>query len=371
MNILFVDQFGDMGGAQQCLLELIPAIHDREWKAFAALPAPSDVATRLTGMGVAVDPISVGAYSSGKTKGVNDLARFVWDSPQLAMRLRSIIRRREIDVVYVNGARVLAAAALAAGQRLPVIFHAHNYLAPGAGRKLVHASLGFCGKPHRIAVSRFVAEYLGASSEVIPNGVVDLNNGRAVGKTPRIGIVGRIAPEKGHLDFVEAARLLPRDWEFQVAGAPIISAPGYADTVAKRASGLPVKFLGWQEDLHRLYSQFNLLIVPSGPGEGFGRVIIEAFSAGVPVVAYESGGIAELIVDNVTGYIVRPQTPQALAERIRAAMNDIEGRERIAREARKLWETNYTIQHYRDRVTSVIARAASNASKAAPSKTGR
>jgi len=371
MNILFVDQYGDMGGAQQCLLELIPAIQDREWGAFAALPAPSDFATRLTAMGVAVDPISLGEYSSGKTKGVSDLARFVWDSPQLAMRLRSIIRQREIDVIYVNGARVLVPAALAAGRRLPVVFHAHNYLVPGPGRKLVHASLGFCGWPYRIAVSRFVAGYLGDSSEVIPNGVADLSNGRVVGTTPRIGIVGRIAPEKGHLDFVEAARLLPRDWEFQIAGAPIISAPGYIESVTERANGLPVKFLGWQEDLHRLYSQFDLLIVPSEPGEGFGRVIIEAFSAGVPVVAYESGGIAELIVDNVTGYIVRPQTPQALAERIRTAMHDAEGRARVAREARKLWETNYTIQHYRDRVTKVIARAASNASRAAASKTGR
>jgi glycosyltransferase involved in cell wall biosynthesis len=173
------------------------------------------------------------------------------------------------------------------------------------------------------------------------------------------------------LDFVEAARLLPRNWKFQIAGAPFISAPGYAESVSALAKDLPIEFLGWREDLPGLYSNFDLLVVPSAPGEGFGRVIIEAFSADVPVVAYESGGIAELIEDEVTGYLVRPQTPHALAERIRGAISDPEGRLRIAQRAREVWESNYTIGHYRDRVTNLIAHAASRASNAAVKSTGR
>ena len=151
----------------------------------------------------------------------------------------------------------------------------------------------------------------------------------------------------------------------------MLAAPFYAESVRTEAEGLPVRFPGWLSDLAQLYGQLDLLVAPSAPGEGFGRVIIEAFSAGVPVVAYDSGGIAELIEDGFTGYLVRPQNPETLATRIGEAIADPGGRAKIARQARARWESRYTLQHYRERVTKVIARAATKASNAATNNTGR
>ncbi|HEY3739941.1 MAG TPA: glycosyltransferase family 4 protein [Bryobacteraceae bacterium] len=371
MNILFIDQFGEMGGGQQCLVELMPAIAERGWHSFAAVPADGGLAQRLAQLGAVVETISLGDYSPG-AKNTADFARFLMAAPRLALQLRSMIRRHRMDLVYANGPRVLPAAAIAAG-RLPLIFHAHNYLAPGAGRRLVRGALRIAANANVIAVSRFVASYFGAvpNVQVVPNGVADCG---VLTNKPRpftVGLAGRIAPEKGQLDFVEAARLLPRDWKFLIAGTPILAAPAYAELVRQRADGLPVQFLGWQNDLRQFYGQLDLLAVPSAPGEGFGRVIIEAFSAGVPVVAYDSGGIGELIEDGVTGFLVRPQTPDALAARLREACEDPTARRAIAARGRALWEWSYTIEHYRDRVTSIIARAATTASNPAMSSTGR
>jgi glycosyltransferase involved in cell wall biosynthesis len=370
MNILFIDQFGELGGGQQCLLDLIPAIAERGWRSFAAVPMAGELRKRLLQMGVVVESISLGDYTSG-TKTAADFARFLVVSPMFVVQLRSMIRRHRIDVIYVNGPRVLPAAAMA-GRHLPLIFHAHNYLPPGPGRQLVRTALRVCRQPSPIAVSQFVASYLGKFADaIVPNGVTDFRSTSPKSQPPCVGLVGRIAPEKGQLDFVDAVRILPRDWDFLIAGTPILAAPSYAETVHQKAAGLPIQFVGWQDDLKRLYSQLDLLAVSSAPGEGFGRVIIEAFSAEVPVIAYDSGGIGELIEDGITGYLVRPQTPQALAHRIRAAMDDPEGRRRIARQARSRWESNYTLEHYRERVTNIIARAASKASNPAIRSTGR
>jgi glycosyltransferase involved in cell wall biosynthesis len=372
MNILFIDQFGELGGGQQCLLELIPAVAERGWRSFAAIPATGDLGTRLSQLGVLVEPISLGEYTSGR-KTAADFGRFLMAAPRLVAQLRRLIHRHRIDLVYANAPRVLPAAVMAAGRR-PVVFHAHNYLPAGPGRRLVRTSLRIAADPKVIAVSQFVADYVALPIvEIIPNGVADLGSSvlRVNNGAPRIGLIGRIAPEKGQSDFVEAARLLPRGWEFLVAGTPIIAEPSYAQSVRSRASGLPIRFLGWQDDLRHLYSQLDLLAVPSAPGEGFGRVIIEAFSANVPVVAYASGGIGELIEDGVTGYLVEPRTPEALAKKIRSAMEDPEGRSKIARAARTRWQSGYTLAHYRERVTDSIARAASKARTAATSNTGR
>ena len=67
---------------------------------------------------------------------------------------------------------------------------------------------------------------------------------------------------------------------------------------------------------------------------------------------------------------VPPPTPESRAARTRAAIEEPGGRNKTFRNARDRWELHYTLQHYRDRVTSIIARAATSASKPATSSTG-
>lgn len=371
MNILFLDQFGDLGGAQQCLLELMPAIRRQGWRSFAAVPAEGGLADRLRDLGVAVEPFRIGDYSRGGKNGL-DWIRYAARLPLLVRQLRQLLKAHAIDLLYVNGPRALPVAALACGRRLPLVFHAHNSVS-GAARRMVHASLDWCDRPSVIAVSRYVALYLdGRASEVVPNGAEDLALPRRSTERGSIGVVGRIAAEKGLLEFVEAVRLLPRDWKFLVAGTASDQGHAYEEAVRARAAGLPIEFQGWRGDRAQLFSELGLLVVPSGEREGFGRVIIEAFSAGVPVVAHDSGGIGELIDDGESGYLTGDQSSEALAARIREAWEDTEGlRARITAEARARWEREYTLERYQERITRVIAAAASRASTAATSSVGR
>ena len=67
--------------------------------------------------------------------------------------------------------------------------------------------------------------------------------------------------------------------------------------------GLPIELAGWMDDVYACLSQLDLLLVPSAGHEATTRVILEAFAAGVPVVAFPSGGIPEVVDDGVNGLL--------------------------------------------------------------------
>ena len=313
VRILFLDQFSDPGGAQQVLMELLPAIRRRGWEAAVGLPGNGGLFGRIRELGFAAEPVACGPFHSGR-KTAGDLARLIAQLPRLARQIRRLSGEFEPDVIYINGPRLLPAAAMAA-PRAPVLFHAHSYLFPGASRRL--AGVALRRLQARIAGScRFVADVWRAW--VPPARISVIYNGIAGGVTDVlrspsspcvIGCVGRISPEKGQREFIAAALLIHRaipDARFVVYGAPLFGdedAARYYDEVRAAAAGLPVEFAGWISDVQAALSGLDLLLVPSAPHEATPRVILEAFAAGVPVIAFPSGGIPELIDNNRTGFL--------------------------------------------------------------------
>jgi glycosyltransferase involved in cell wall biosynthesis len=175
-------------------------------------------------------------------------------------------------------------------------------------------------------------------------------------KAVRIGIIGRIAPEKGQTDFLRAAAVIAErmpEARFVICGAPMFSVPGYVDEVRRLAAGLPVEFLGWSDDLDAVLADLDALVVPSAPREATTRVILEAFSAGVLVVAYANGGIPEIVQDSENGFLVPECEPDALARKIVDAV--AQDSSRVIARARKDWESKYTLARFQEQVINVIA----------------
>src|SRR6516162_6179478 len=105
MKILFVDQFSELGGAQRCLLDLLPAIQGRGWRAYVAAPGSGPLMDRVRSLGIDYSALPEGEYASGR-KGVWDAVQFVRALPATAARLRQLMREGSIDLVYVNGPRL-------------------------------------------------------------------------------------------------------------------------------------------------------------------------------------------------------------------------------------------------------------------------
>ncbi|MGH9559449.1 MAG: glycosyltransferase family 4 protein [Bryobacteraceae bacterium] len=360
MKILFLEQFSEMGGGQRNLADLLPAYVERGWKAVVAAPGDGPLFDVARAMGAETRKIEVGRYSNGQ-KTMADRARFLFDTA----RLRSWIVRQDCDAINVGGARLLPAAALAAGGR-PVIFQAlHYFKEPRAVR--VSAWALRRAKATVMANSRHVARQFANHRDVhvIYQGVQEIPfKPRDFRGVWRIGLIGRIAPMKGQTDFLRAAASIDNA-KFVVCGAPMFCPRSYANEVHRLAEGLPVEFLGWREDVAAVLGELDLLVVPSTAAEATTRVILEAFSAGVPVVAYSAGGIPEIVRDGENGFLVSECNPAALARKISALMR-LDPRP-IAEQARRDWEQYYTVARYRREMADAIGAIAR--SSGSPPKT--
>jgi glycosyltransferase involved in cell wall biosynthesis len=129
---------------------------------------------------------------------------------------------------------------------------------------------------------------------------------------PLVVFAGRLEHGKGPDLFIEAAalvhRTLPQAY-FLLAGVGPMRDALLARVEEK---GLPAVFVGKQADLKGVLGVADVLVVPSRQ-EAFGRVLIEAMAAEVPIVATQVGGIPEVCQDGQTGLLVPPEDPGALA----------------------------------------------------------
>ncbi len=395
MRVLFLEQFSELGGGQRNLLDLLPAVLEQGWSAVVGAPGSGELLERARELGALTAEIPLGTYANGH-KTASDAARFPVDM----MRLQRWIARADADMISVGGARLLMAASLGARGR-PVIFQAQHFLSDEsfAGHRAVRMA-GWAIRRATMTVvanSEHVARQFRRFAEVrvVYNGVGEIPFARRerAGEW-RIGIIGRIAPMKGQTDFLRAAailqgaengtdrcvhgrpsvtakarnggdRVVSPCFRFIVCGSPMFSPESYISEVHRLAKGLPVEFTGWREDVGEVLRGLDLLLVPSTAAEATTRVILEAFSAGVPVVAYAVGGIPEIVRDGENGFLAKQRSPEALAERVKEAMQaDLDG---VARRARVEWERRFTLKRYRDEMVTVY-RAGIKALSAAGSR---
>lgn len=370
MNLLLLDQFSDPGGAQKNLLELLPALRKMGWRTLVGLPGEGKLFERVRALGFEAERIECGPYGSGR-KSAADLGRFLAGTPRLAWQMRRMAQRVDADLVYLNGPRLLPAAAMAGlgRQGRPVLFHSHSYLAPGAARRLAGLALRrmdawlvgqceFVAAPWRPFVRP-------ERVSVIFNGVAGPPHAltRSPAALPRVGCIGRIAPEKGQREFVGAAarihQALP-ECRFTIYGAPLFGESGaerYAAQVRTGAAGLPLEFAGWVDNIAASMAQLDLLLVPSTGHEATTRVILEAFAAGVPVIAFPSGGIPEVVEDGVTGLLANTSEEMALRA-IELLTGDARRLISIAHAARESWARRFTLERYHREILRAIEAAA-------------
>ena len=143
-----------------------------------------------------------------------------------------------------------------------------------------------------------------------------------------VGYAGRMVRDKGIFTLLEALELV-------LADAPQAHAIWVGDGAdaaalrerAKLSSGAARHhFLDWQSDLAQLYPACDLIVVPSIIAETFGRVSVEAQSAGVPVVVSDAGGLRETLIPGETGLVSAAADSASLAALINELIRDGERR---------------------------------------------
>lgn len=132
-----------------------------------------------------------------------------------------------------------------------------------------------------------------------------------------VSFIGRISPEKGIYEFIEAAKLNP-DIQFRVAGS--------SDSLDVSTIDIPtnLKFVGFLkgDKLDEFYLSSRIVVVPSKWYEGFPNVILRAFIYGVPVITTNIGALPSVVDSEVNGLLVEPGNIEELSSAIRLLYHD-------------------------------------------------
>lgn len=272
------------------------------------------------------------------------------DSAWVVWRLVRFMRRGKFDVVHVNSLdlRAVVAARLAG---IPCIGHLrviHRFtwrdrLAVRLTRRCLASSQAvvdhFCSHAPSLCGKFKVAH----CSVDVPAGIAPADIRKEFGLPPGsllVGAVGRVDPWKGYEFLIEAARLVAGEEpqaRFFLVGSPDWRSEeqvAYFHSLQKMATdaGLAGRcfFMGFREDVLPVIAAFDIIVVPSyeiadrraARGEGFGRVAAEAMAMRRPVIASASGGLSEIVIHDVTGYLVTPKDAGAISRAILTLARD-------------------------------------------------
>jgi glycosyltransferase involved in cell wall biosynthesis len=158
---------------------------------------------------------------------------------------------------------------------------------------------------------------------------------------PYIAFIGRLSKEKGIENLAGAAKLLP-DYTFVVAG----SGPD-ADMLRDIPNVKLTGFLTGRQ-LTELMGGAKVMLLPSVWYENCPISILEALCMGVPVVTMNSGGMAELVKDGVTGTLINDPTPEGLADKLRQTLGNADYYQTLKENCKREKDAILSVETYAD-----------------------
>jgi len=263
----------------------------------------------------------------------------------------------------------------------PVVCHVHN---PLPTDRFYRSTFLFWGSvvSKYIGVSQSVVSSItnlgveAARVSVIYNGIdlsrfvyVDKRSSEFIAKyrwpdqSVIVGMTGQMTDAKGHLDFLQAARSVNKNYpevRFIIGGKQ--EGP-YFELLQKQLSaeklGEVVGFSGWQDDMRSFYEGIDVFVLPSRQeAEGLPLVIAEAMGAGLPVVATRSGGAVEIVDNGKTGFLVDRQNPEQLAEAISVLVTSSSRRVSMGKAGRQRVEQFFDLSKQATQLEAILENVA-------------
>ncbi len=349
IRILLVTQTLDRGGLEEAVLATAAGLDRSLFEVFVAYYVGGEVARRLAAL-PAVTAVPIAAQGRW--------ARFA--------ALVAVVRGIRPAILHNHFCRYgLPAGVLGGSRRVETVHNQYGWLTPlqraeyNTTARLAHRLISVSESVRAYTVRRFPSTAR-RRWEVIPNGIdpdrfrrTDAASLRtALGVDPSAvvaGFSGRLETEKGAGILLDAAAiLLGKSPQVTVVIAGTGSREQELQNTVRERGLANVRFAGYRSDIDRLYSAFDLLVMPSAY-EGLPLALLEAMAAGCPVAAFPVGGITEAVTDGVEGVFARPGSAEDLAAVIARLAADPGLRRRMAEAAVRRVTDNYS-------VSSMIAR---------------
>ena len=179
-----------------------------------------------------------------------------------------------------------------------------------------------------------------------------------------LGMTSQMIEEKGHLDLIEAVGLLRKNYphiRLVIGGRK--EGQYYQKLVSELANkGMLdiVVFSGWLKEVRHFFSSIDIFVLPSRHEEGFGLVVAQAMAVGLPVVATRSGGVSEVIENEVTGFLLEKRSPSGLASAISHLVKLPQLRQSMGMAGRRRIEKQFDLSRQAARFKTVLETLANS-----------
>jgi len=399
-RVLFVDKAPQMGGSLVSLYHLVRGLDRTRFEPVVLVAEGNPFAARFAALGVRVLTrpwANTPPQTSGLLKGVTQTAavqklrgwewgrRLYHSAGFLVKHLPRILERAEAfadllyevkpDWVHVNDGVPFNRGEIlgALWARVPVVCHVRSFEPPTRFDKLLAPRIAA-----HIFISQAIADWiLGTGLRlrkwyVVHNGVDTAAFRHPPDSRARVraelgvaedafavALLGRIVPWKGHEVFLDAMERLVPEYPSLVGCVVGEGWRGhdFEQRLRARVESGPLKghvvFAGFRADVPALLQSVDALVHTSIEPEPFGRVIVEAMAARLPIVATAAGAVPEILEDERTGLLVPPGDADRLAQALERLMRDPDLRQRLSAAARQEVEARFTVQRYVAGVQSV------------------
>ena len=371
-NILFLHGSADLYGSDITLLQLVERLNKKYFNSSIVLPLYGPLVSQLEKEGGRVYVIDMPkiARQSYNLKG---LISFAIKSVRSIFMLRKIIKENHISLIHSNTMAVFSGAILCRICGVRHLWHVHEIITHPALIRNLLPWLVYGTSDMVIANSYRTARWLkevcpkiDSKTKVVLNGV---DNSRFhPGIEPKsfqkdlsinsheilVGLIGRISRLKGQKVFVEAAEVVLAQMEnlrFVIVGDPPLGQEHFLRDLKNVVKGLPkaskkVQIIPFREDIEKVYAACDILIIPSTEPESFSLVAAEAMAMAKPVIASAHGNLIDIVLDGITGILVKPGDVQGLARAILRLANNKELRQRMGRNGYERQRKLFSVDRY-------------------------
>ena len=357
-NILYVNHTGEIGGAEVSLLLLLKNLDRALYQPIVVCPLGGSLNRELKNISVTFQEINF--CDVRRTLNPIVLLVSILFFLRHMVRIFQIVRNQNIKLIHANSLKSTIIGGLAARlANVPVIWHVRDFLPIGFFRQLL-IRLAYLLATQVIVNSKAVGKMFKYGEEnssvkvkVIYNCIdTDLYNPNIDGNALRrelnidtnitlVGFVGRVHPEKGIEYLIRAAREVVKivpEVRFLIVGGTALGKEEYRERMRGLSAELglagKVLFLGHRKEVAKIIAALDILVLPS-LREPFGLVSLEAMAMEKPVIATNTGGSPEVIINGKTGLLVPPRDSYALSSAIIRLLTDKELAKRMGAAGRK------------------------------------
>ena len=345
LNVLFIHQSAEMYGSDKTLLLLLTHIDRTKFNPVVIIPEDGSLKDALADINIkiVIAPI-VKLYRNIFT--IKNLFQVMLDIKTGIKVLDKLHLQYNFDIVYSNTLAVLLGFIYAKKRKIKHLWHVHEIIeSPIVIKNIFIKLLAFKTTSIIVYNSVTTQKFWNVNLKISDKSVVILNgikteailksrseissirdiNFHAKNNDIIIALVGRISRWKGHLILLQAFyNIISTNSSTNLKLVFIGTAPSNQDSylhclktqITNLNLNKNVKIIPFQENISEIWQSIDIAIVPSTEPEPFGLVAIEAMLAKKPVIASNHGGLTEIIVDNITGFLFEPRNDKALSSAI-------------------------------------------------------